>query len=158
MNIFNVHSVDVKSSGTATRRGLVLMLVLDKSSSMNTATTPSACSVMRTAAGQFIGMFSPYDRIGMVTFDYTATLDYAPSTSYNDGTLAGKISSITCNNNTNTTSALNLAYQQIVNTNLPLAENSIVLFTDGSPNGLSADFPVRTQMDTRWGPSQGGNT
>ena len=68
-------------------------------------------------------------------------------------TLLGGIS---CNNNTNTTSALWLAYEQIKNVGLPLAYNSIVLFTDGSPNGISANFPVRTTTDQRYGPDYSG--
>ena len=43
MNIFNVSNINVGANGTASRRGLVLMLVLDISSSMNTPATPTAC-------------------------------------------------------------------------------------------------------------------
>ena len=153
MNIFGVRSIPVSSSGTATRRGLVMMLVLDQSSSMNTATNPTACAAMVAAAHNFITSFSPYDLIGMVKFDMTAHLAYAPSTSYGDGSLDTAIANITCGGNTNTTSALEMAYQQIQNQNLPLAQNTILLFTDGSPNGISCDFPLRKQVDTRWGPA-----
>jgi uncharacterized membrane protein len=69
MNVFNVHSINVASTGTASRRGVVLMLVLDTSASMNTPTTPTACDVMITAAQNFITLFSPFDQIGLVTFD-----------------------------------------------------------------------------------------
>ncbi len=159
MRIFGDNSVTVNASGTATRRGLVMMLVLDKSASMNTTgSPPTACAAMVAAAQNFITSFSPYDRIGMVSFDYTAHLDYAPSASYGDGSLNTAIGNITCNNNTNTTSALEMAYQQIENQNLPLAENVIVLFTDGSPNGISCDFPLRKQADKRWGPAASSPT
>jgi hypothetical protein len=67
------------------------------------------------------------------------------------------IGAITCGNNTNTTSALDVAYQQIKNTGLPLALNTIVLFTDGSPNGITAVFPARAPAagtkESRWGPA-----
>ena len=62
MNIFNVSNINVGANGVASRRGLVLMLVLDISSSMNTATTPTACQAMVTAAQNFITLFSPYDQ------------------------------------------------------------------------------------------------
>jgi Mg-chelatase subunit ChlD len=157
MNVFDIHNIPVASSGTASRRGLVLMLVLDQSSSMNTAPDPvsglTACQAMKQAAQNFITLFSPYDRIGLVTFDITAHLVYAPSTSFGDGTLNNDIGNIVCGSNTNTISGLELAYQQIRNVGLDLAENTIVLFTDGSPNGVSAQFPVRTQLDSRWGPA-----
>jgi hypothetical protein len=91
--------------------------------------------------------------VGLVTFDITAHLVYPPSTSYGNGTLNADIGAIACQSNTNTISALELAYQQIRAVNLPLAENTIMLFTDGSPNGISANFPLRTSLDSRWGPA-----
>ncbi len=155
MNIFNVHSITVSDSGTASRRGVVLILVLDQSSSMNTAADPvsglTACQAMVQAAGNFVNLFSPFDQIGLVTFDITAHLMDAPTT--NHAQVANDISNINCQSNTNTISALNLAYQQITATGLPLALNSIVLFTDGSPNGITANFPARTVVDSRFGPS-----
>jgi Flp pilus assembly protein TadG len=155
MHMFNVDSVTVGATGTATRRGLVMMLVLDKSSSMGSRNSnpASSCDNMVAAARNFIQQsFSPYDYIGLVSFDYTASLDYAPVTTWGDGTLDTAIKNITCGNNTNSTAALELAYRQIKKVNLPLARNTIVFFTDGSPNGLTAYFPLRTQVDTRWGP------
>jgi hypothetical protein len=150
MQIFGIPTVTVSSSGTATRRGTVMILVLDISTSMN-AGSPTACSQMKSAAQQFITNFSPYDIIGAVQFTYTASVLYAPSSNFGSGALNTALGSITCTNNTNTTSALWLAYEQIKSVGLPLAYNSIVLFTDGSPNGISANFPVRTQADTRYG-------
>ena len=157
MNIFNISRITVSDSGTASRRGLVLILVLDQSSSMNTAPDPvsglTACEAMKQAAQNFISLFSPYDYVGLVTFDITAHLVYAPNTTYGNGTLNADLGAIVCQSNTNTISALELAYQQIESVNLPLAKNTIMLFTDGSPNGVSAAFPLRTLLDSRWGPS-----
>jgi Flp pilus assembly protein TadG len=157
MNIFNINSIPVASSGTASRRGLVLMLVLDQSSSMNTTPDPisglTACDAMKQSAQNFITLLSPYDMVGMVTFDITAHLAYTPSANYDDGSLNTAIGSITCGSNTNTISALEMAYQQIKAVNLPLALNTIILFTDGSPNGVSAAFPTRGSVDNRWGPA-----
>ncbi len=153
MNIFGVSNLTVSATGTASRRGLVLMLVLDTSSSMNTSTTPTACAAMVTAAQNFITLLSPYDEVGLVTFNLTATLKDAPTTSRTQ--VNTDIGAITCSSNTNTISALELAYEQIKLTALPLALNSIVLFTDGSPNGVTASFPVRAPAvsETRYGPA-----
>jgi Flp pilus assembly protein TadG len=151
MQIFGIKTVNVSGTGTATRRGTVMILVLDTSTSMNTLTTPTACNAMKSAAQQFITNFSPYDTIGVVQFGYTASVLYAPSTNFGNGVLNTALGNISCNDNTNTTSGLWLAYEQIKSVGLPLAYNSIVLFTDGSPNGVSANFPVRTQSDVRWG-------
>ena len=151
MKLFGYQKVPVTASGTATRRGLVLMLVLDQSNSMNTS--PSACTAMKTAANNFITMLSPWDTVGMVKFDSSAHLAYPPSTTFGNGTLAAAINGITCNGNTGTTAALEMAYQQIVQQNLPLAFSNMILFTDGVPNGIAANFPVRRSVDTRWGPA-----
>ncbi len=150
MNIFNIHSITVASTGTASRRGLVLMLVLDQSVSMQNG-PGSPCEVMKAAAQNFLTMFSPYDQIGLVTFDVTAHLKDAPTTSRTQ--VNTDIGNIVCGSSTNTISALDIAYQQIKNAGLPLALNTIVLFTDGSPNGITANFPARTSLDTRWGPA-----
>lgn len=150
MQIFGIKTVTVSGTGTATRRGTVMILVLDTSVSMNSG-SPTACSQMKTAAQQFITNFSPYDTIGVVQFGYTASVLYAPSNNFGNGVLNTALGNITCNDNTNTTSALWLAYEQIKSVGLPLAYNSVVLFTDGSPNGVSANFPIRTQADTRYG-------
>lgn len=163
MNIFNVHNVTVSATGTATRRGLVLMLVLDQSSSMGSG-AGSPCEVMKSSAENFIGLLSPYDEVGLVTFDITAHLMDAPSVTHSG--VLNDIAAIACQSNTNTISALEMAYQQIRTTNLPLALNTIVLFTDGSPNGITANFPARAAVDSRWGyslnppapPAQSGST
>ncbi len=154
MNVFNVHSINVATTGTASRRGLVLMLVLDQSSSMNTTTNPTACQEMVTAAQNFLTLLSPYDQVGLVEFDLTATMKDAPTANHGVGSqINTDIGNITCQSNTNTISALELAYEQIQNMGLPLALNTIVLFTDGSPNGVTASFPVRAAVDTRFGPA-----
>lgn len=168
VQILGLRSIKVASTGTATRKGMVMSLVLDRSASMGTRDTSagtipasitsgsSSCESMVYSAIQFIGNFTPYDYVGMVSFDYTAHNSYAPSTNFKTAGAAGvvqAIANINCGNNTNTTAALELAYRQIKSINLPLAENVIVLFTDGVPNGVTANFPVRTSVDTRLGPA-----
>jgi Flp pilus assembly protein TadG len=150
MNIFNVHSITVAASGTASRRGLVMMLVLDQSSSMGNG-PGSSCEAMKASAQNFITLFSPFDQIGLITFDITAHLLDPPTDPIS--TVSTNIGNINCGANTNTISALELAYQQIKNTGKPLALNTIVLFTDGSPNGVTANFPARAAVDSRYGPS-----
>ncbi len=157
----------VNVTGTATRRQLVMTLVLDKSASMGSRTTAvgntsvgigtTSCDAMVYSSIQFLGYFSPYDYIGVLPFDYTAYATYPPTTNYAAaGGAAQQIANINCGNNTNTTAALNLAMTQITNVNLPLANNVIVLFTDGVPNGVNATFPIRTQADTRISSACGG--
>jgi hypothetical protein len=152
MNIFNVSSINVAATGTASRRGLVMMLVLDISSSMGNG-AGSSCAAMMAAAQNFITLFSPFDKIGLVTFDLTAHLLDGLNPPDSIATVSGNIGAINCGSNTNTISGLELGYQQIKAANEPLALNTIVLFTDGSPNGITANFPVKAAPDDRFGPA-----
>jgi hypothetical protein len=113
---------------------------------------------MITAAQNFITLLSPYDQVGLIEFDSTAYLMDAPTAVRTQ--VNTDIGNITCQNNTNTISGLDVAYQQIKATNLPLALNTIVLFTDGAPNGINAQFPARAPSSTesRWGPSSSSST
>ena len=166
MKFWGVPRVPVSVEGKASRRNLVLIMVLDRSASMGSRLTASgtlpatlpanatSCEGMVFSAGQMPDFFSPYDNVGMVSFDYTAYKDFPASTNYKgtgNGTLKDKISRITCGNNTNTTAALEAAYEEIKRIDQKLALNVIVLFTDGAPNGVNANFPLRTAVDTRLG-------
>jgi Flp pilus assembly protein TadG len=159
--LLGFNNFSISATGTATRRTLVMSLLLDISASMGSRDTPvgtipssidnssSSCEAMVYSSIQFINYFSPYDYVGMIAFDYTAHLKYAMSTNFKqsgNGGVIQQIANLNCGNNTNTTAALELGYQQIKNTGLPLAENTIVLFTDGVPNGVTANFPVRTSV------------
>lgn len=162
MRLANFTHIPVSASGTATRRSLVMSLILDKSASMGTRKTsgvPSSlpsnatsCDIMVYSSAEFIKNFSPYDYVGMVSFSSTATSEYAPSTNFkNSGSsgLASKIGAIACADATNSTSALYLAYNQVKNVGFKLAKNVVVFFTDGVPNGVPANLPVRRFQDSR---------
>jgi Flp pilus assembly protein TadG len=153
MRLANFSNVTLTSTGTASRRGLVMMMVLDISGSMNNYYNGStACQTMVQAAANFANNFSAYDELGLVAFESIAHLKYPISSNWKVGNaLVNEINSLTCTSSTNTTAALNLAYGQIKSANQPLALNAIVLFTDGMPNSISAAYPLRTQADQRYG-------
>ncbi len=177
MKWLGIPNLTINAAGTATRRNLVMELVLDESASMGSRDTSQgtiptsvgthSCEGMVYSTIQFLKYFSPYDTIGVIPFDLTVYDDnnagndgsYTASTNYWQSGSAGaahSISEITCGSNTNTTAALYKAYQDIRTVNEPLAQNVIVLFTDGVPNGVNASFTVRTKVDSRYSPAQGG--
>jgi len=160
--VLSQNSLVVKSTGTTTRRSLVMVMVLDRSGSMgdretSAGTVPTvpgteACEVMVYGATQFVDMFSPYDMVGVVSFASTPRVDYAVQSDFKGpGGAKAAIANITCDGNTNTTGALWMANQQLTSKNLPLAVNTVVLFTDGAPNGINAQFPIKRSVDTRYG-------
>ncbi len=111
MKWFNVASTTITAVGTASRRDVVIMMVMDRSGSMN---SNNGCANMISAAKIFTGQFAAgRDRIGMVEFGDTAWIDSTPTTDFqttlgytnNLGNASGLIDTINCNDNTNTPAA-----------------------------------------------------
>ncbi len=146
MKWFNINSTTISAIGTASRRDVVIMMVMDRSGSMN---SNNGCSNMRSAAKIFTGQFAAgRDMIGMVEFGDTAWVDSSPTTDFqtvlgytnNSGSGSGLIDTINCNDNTNTPQALSLGYNELYKANLPGAFNILMFFTDGIPNSMTLNF------------------
>jgi Mg-chelatase subunit ChlD len=135
----------VRAQGKASRRDVNVMLVLDRSGSLDTVT---ACGDVRDAAKGFIGQFaSGRDKLGLVTFGGTYRLDFAPAVDYKthaSPNLITMLNQFNCTGGTNPAQAFHLAYEQLVAVNEPGALNVILFFTDGQPNALTFRWPVRT--------------
>jgi hypothetical protein len=140
MRILGHNSSTVAVSAQAARRDAVVMLVLDRSSSMNYAFQgTTACAVMKTDAAAFVGNFAlGRDAVGLVVFG-ESTYYVAPTTAF--GNLSTLIPQINCGGNTATASALNVAYTEMKTAASGTStSNVIVLMTDGRPNGVYGDF------------------
>lgn len=151
MRLAGINSVPVAATGKASRRDVNLMMVLDRSGSMQNS---GACEPMKSAARSFVSRFAEgRDRLGMIT--YSTAWHYAYPLTKNfktqSPTLDSVISTITCSGGTSTAMAISEAYQRLVELNEPGALNIIMLFTDGIPTGLTARFPIKTAEDTRYG-------
>lgn len=163
-------SLTVSAQAQSSRRNTFVVLVLDRSGSMNLNTSGiNACSTMQADAISFADKFTEnFDTMGLITFSTTANynagssnpIDYGPNTVFKSG-MASTINSLSCNGWTSTAQALNAAYQTIQNNGgLKGGLNVIVLFTDGQPNTIVANFPVMNSAvmaayggtkDTRYG-------
>ena len=146
MKWFGFGATTVGTTGNAARRDVVIMMIMDRSGSMN---SNNGCSNMRSAAKLFTGQFSAgRDRLGMVEFGDTAWVDTAPTTNFptvlgysNDlGSSAGLIDTIVCNDNTNTAQALSLGYNELYKANQIGAMNVLMFFTDGIPNSVTLNL------------------
>lgn len=157
MKWFGVGSVPISATGTASRKDVVIMMVLDRSGSMCkpgsapcTATTSgSACQAMVTAAKSFTGMFAAgRDRIGLISYSEASYIHTAPTTNFqsvlgytnNSGSGTGELDTISCAGGTGTAQGVAMAYHLLYQTNLPGAMNAILLETDGLPNTLTMNF------------------
>lgn len=165
MSILGYQTVPIAITGKAQRRNVNVMLVLDRSSSMGTYLNKSGqsgwCGTcgsipnMITAATEFVNQFAQgSDQVGMVAFggDY-----YLVSPSVDFSNLPNQIAQITSSGNTGSAQAMWQAYKALATlpdqNGQPIGEpgalNVILFFTDGLPNGITADFaPYRINPTT----------
>lgn len=146
MRFLNFTSTTISATGNASRRDVIVMMVLDRSGSMQNA---NACGTMKTAAKLFTGQFAAgRDQIGLVSFSDNVMRPYSPSTNFQtvlgysnaSGSASGAIDAITCYGGTNTAQAISVAYNELYKMNLPGALNVLMFETDGLPNTLTMNF------------------
>lgn len=156
MRLLGFEASTVRSEGRASRRDINMILVLDRSSSMNAS---ASCAPMRQAAYSFADFFANgRDRLGLITYGATYFRAFPPSKDFKTGSpsMLDQINAITCSGNTSTAMALMEAYEDLQAINEPGVLNLIVLFTDGLPNGVTAFYPVKRFTDTRYGYGKDG--
>jgi Flp pilus assembly protein TadG len=158
LRILRQQSCTVAATATAVRRDVRVVLVLDRSYSMN-----GQMGNLRTAATSFVNMFNPTsDELGLVAYggsafvayptsempNYSLTSGTGPDTHFADPVSGSNqnmlttIAALDVGTDTNTSEALWLAYKELkkavaIDSDTTRA-NIIVLFTDGVPNGFTA--------------------
>lgn len=141
LRFFRTDRVTVATSSKATRRDANVMIVMDRSGSLQTS---GACGPLKQAAVNFVDKFSEgRDNLGLITFNTSSQVnfDLAPVFKTNlDNTLNG----LSCQDYTNTAQAIWQGYDRLVALNQPGALNAMVVFTDGLPTAVTEDFPIKT--------------
>jgi Flp pilus assembly protein TadG len=141
----------ITASSQTTRRNANIVLVLDRSGSMNNSS--NSCSALIASVENFTNQFvDGRDEIGMVTFSTGAKLDYSPTIYFKSSTpsVNSIINSMVCVGATSTAQGLNTGYNAIKAINQPGALNVILFFTDGQANAIVANYPKKTAGDNRY--------
>jgi Flp pilus assembly protein TadG len=164
LRVLNQQASTINVSSTAGRRDVVLMMVLDRSSSMTgivAGTGQTACALVKTDAAAFVNYFAPgRDRLGLVVFGSAAYV-YPSTTSFttpdaNGNTIQSIIGQINCGANTASAEAIAAAYNELTTVNDNKRMNVIVFMTDGRPNGVTGQFTAIDSCATQNGtPLQG---
>lgn len=162
MKLWGNNGTTISSLGQASRRDVVIMLVLDRSNSMNNASNSyngeTPCQVMVQSAKQFTGMFQQgRDNIGLISFAETVQIASSPTTTFQStlgysnatGNSAGLLDQIAsnCSGGTNTATAVSLGWNEIYKMQLPGALNVLVVFTDGQPTAGTFNYIVPASQD-----------
>jgi Flp pilus assembly protein TadG len=83
MRILGYSTSTVAATGQATRRDANIMLVLDRSNSMN---NKGSCSALIASAQNFVNQFvDGRDQLGLVTFQFNAHVDFKPQLTFKIG-------------------------------------------------------------------------
>lgn len=134
MRILRFNSVHMVVSGVAIRRNVNIMLVLDRSQSLQ---DEGNCGTLKTDAQAFVNSFvESQDKLGMVTFGTSYNYDFAFNTTFKT-TLTTDLSNLVCSGFTNAAAGFSSGFNQLKNLNDQNALNVIVFFTDGEPNTMT---------------------
>jgi Flp pilus assembly protein TadG len=137
LRILGTPTMTLRSISQASRRDVNIMLVIDRSGSLEMS---GSCPALREAAKSFIDTFQEgRDKVGMVTYGSSYNVDQLLRNTFNSGSpsLVTKIDNIQCIGTTNSAAAYSLAYDQLKATNETGVLNAILFFTDGQPNSVT---------------------
>ncbi|HLG95484.1 MAG TPA: TadE/TadG family protein [Bryobacteraceae bacterium] len=134
MRILGFNSVSMTASGVAVRRNVNVMLVIDRSQSLQ---DEGNCGTLKTDAQAFVNSFvEGQDKLGMVTFGTSYHYDFAFNTTFKS-TMTTDLSNLVCSGFTNAAAGFSYGFNQLVGLGDQNALNVIVFFTDGEPNTMT---------------------
>jgi Flp pilus assembly protein TadG len=134
MHVLGWNSVHLTVVGQSTRRNVNVMLVIDRSGSLE---VNGNCVPLAQASSFFVESFSNNrDRMGMVSFGTYYNVDFAPAFAFQTQ-LTTLLGNLNCSGWTNSAAAFVKAYKQLKGIGDLNALNVILFFTDGDPNTIT---------------------
>lgn len=146
MRVLGFDTTTVRAFGKASRRDVNVMLVIDRSKSLDLA---GSCDDVENAALAFIDLFAnDRDKLGMVSFGGSYRLDFPLNDEFKTGSgnLVDMVKTLYpggCEGYTGSAQGLWKGYENLVATPEPGVLNVILFFTDGIPNAITAEFRVK---------------
>ncbi len=152
LRLVGFSTATLPDTGQSQRRDVNVIVVLDRSGSMS----GSVCGTMVASAENFVNMFvDGRDELGLISFQTTANVDYAPTLTFKSSnpSLNSVLGTLVCAGGTNSSMALTMAYNQIKAVNRPGALNVILFYTDGYPTAFNiTNGQIKDKSDTRYDP------
>lgn len=148
MRVLGEERMDVASAAVATVPPLDLVLVLDKSGSLDMA---HAWDDLQEAARRFVRHFDDeIDQMGMVSFQIRATHHFQIQQPFT-GKAISSINAMSSIGYTNTGEGLRLAFEQFQGPEVrDRAAKVVVFFTDGRPTAFRGKVPDRDRVLAGW--------
>jgi len=138
---FGAGTTTVGATATAVRRDVNVMIVMDRSGSLQNS---GSCAPLKAAATGFVSKFSNgTDNVGLLTFATSSRVDFALATDFDTAStpVSTIINNVTCNGATSSAQALWNGYGALATLNQPAALNVMLFFTDGQPTAATVAMP-----------------
>jgi hypothetical protein len=134
MRILGFNSVHLAVVGQASRRNVNIMLVIDRSQSLQDT---GDCPGLRSSSQLFVNSFSNNrDQLALETFGTYYNNDFAFNTNFQPA-LSTQIGNLVCAGFTNAAAAYSDAYRRLLALGDHNALNVLLFFTDGIPNTMT---------------------
>jgi Flp pilus assembly protein TadG len=143
MRIFGYNTLNVSATGTATRRNLNVVLVIDRSASLQLELVNGVpnCTPLIAYAQDFVNsaFVEGRDQVGLVTFGTSYNYDFAMNTTFKSSLTTALAGISPCQGFTNAAAGFNTGFSALkANTATnQFALNVLIFFTDGEPNTMT---------------------
>jgi Flp pilus assembly protein TadG len=138
---FTRSNTNVRAIGQTTRRDVNIMLVVDRTGSLENV---GACGTVKAAVIDFVNNFAEgRDLVGLATFAVSSRVDLPLSNTNFKQNVYNVMTNVSCTGYTGGPQGLAVGHNEIKRINDPGVLNVVLFFTDGIPNTVTADWPIK---------------